>query len=126
MVSRSSSRVGLVLMLLALVLVIAGSLQTGLPKVVWVAVAAVTVGLLGGGGYLLFRGMRVEYVSRSGKAGQAVVVSVAQAGYGVVNEDRGGVRATYKLVVRVTVPGQPAISYGYDQTGDNDQAGDKD
>lgn len=108
MVSRSSSRVGLVLILLALALVVAGSLQTGLPKVVWVAVAVITVGLLGAGGYLLFRGMRVEYVHRSGKAGQAVVVSVAQAGYGVVDEDRGGVRATYKLVLRVTVPGLPA------------------
>jgi hypothetical protein len=107
MVSRSSSRVGLLLILLALVLVVFASLRTGLPKAAWAAGAVAAVGLLGSGGYLLFRGMRVEYVHRSGRPGQATVISVAQAGYGVVDEDRGGVRATYNLVLRVTVPGQP-------------------
>jgi hypothetical protein len=99
--------VGLLLVLLALAVVVAGSLQTALPRTAWIAIAAAALCLLAAGGYLLFQGVRIEYVHRSGQPAQAVVVSVAQDGYGVVDEDRGGVRATYKLVLRVTVAGRP-------------------
>src|SRR5512147_3138560 len=104
MVSRSSGRVGLVLVLLALALVVAGSLQTGLPQWSWIVVAVAAVALLASGGLLLFTALRTDHVRRSGLPGQAVVESVAQAGYGVVDHERGGVRATFKVVLRVTVP----------------------
>jgi hypothetical protein len=73
----------------------------------WVVMAATSVPLLAFGAVLVWRGMRVDQIYKTGLQGEATVLASDQAAFGLGSgsEHDHSVTPIMKLVLRVTVPG---------------------